>query len=189
MSAAANRCRSSCGSVSTRRGYGRRETLQRHGNGGGTTSERRGRPGPILKPALLLEHIARPLQEQRPEDVLLELHASIFPRKMSRSKQMPFKLRKRKHPGGTTTLAAPWERGGGTTSERRGRPGPILNSAPSSRVNGCPGAPALRAGPSDAHQGCPARKLATEPRCGWRSSNVSTCTRLYADGIKHGSKS
>ena len=50
------------------------------------------------KPALLVEHIARPLQEQRAEDVLLELRRiHLPPQDVRGSKQMPFKLRQCEH--------------------------------------------------------------------------------------------
>ena len=49
-------------------------------------------------PPLLLEHITGPLQEQRPEDVLLELRRiHLPPQDVSSGKQMPFKLWKREH--------------------------------------------------------------------------------------------
>ena len=50
------------------------------------------------QPALLVEHIARPLQKQRAEDVFLELRRiHLPPQDVRGSKQMPFKLRQRQH--------------------------------------------------------------------------------------------
>ena len=61
--------------------------------------------------ALLVEHVAGSLQEQRTEDVLLELRRiHLAPQDVSRREQMPLKLRKRQHAERLDASERPWAR-------------------------------------------------------------------------------
>ena len=63
-------------------------------------------------PPFFVEHVAGPLQEQGPEDVLLELRRiHLAPQDVRSREQMPLKLRKRQHP---TRLDALWACADGT---------------------------------------------------------------------------
>ena len=64
----------------------------------------------LLHPlALLVEHVAGPLQEQSPEDVLLELRRiHLPPQDVRRREKMPLKLRKRQHAPRLDAPERPW---------------------------------------------------------------------------------